>query len=186
MKKAYISSFYQAANLKEGYKPNSNKDSHFSESSQSFDILLERIFINGVMQISEANFRDLSDIYDKSINQPEYLVAVYCDMEVAIQEKKLSNMAEKFGFEVVLLNDNSSKLYYLEEFSVDAVILEDEEIIANSVFIINTHGKVQSIDGPYQQAIYHQNNVSRILIDACSSAASCFPIKNSGKVSLIS
>jgi hypothetical protein len=151
-------------------------------------IISEMTSGNEKLRISYQNLKLIESLgaHPLNLDEAKYITALYSDFEVAIQEKKLFNLAKKLEFDVVLKRSNDTPvLEYLEEYPVDDINLEEEEIIKGNLYVINTHGKAQAIDGPYYQAIYNTLNPQRILVDACSSASRGFPMKNSGNNSAI-
>jgi DNA-directed RNA polymerase subunit L len=187
-KKVYISSYYQSEGwVKEDFVNALSKAGDDSEPKRVQKKLeAEKILINGVLHVSQENYDKLGNFKAFYNVSSDYVIALQCDIEVAIQEKKFALLAEKFGFQFINETDSSStpRLAYVEEYSIDDVTLKEEEIIKGPLYIINTHGREQSIDGPYYQALVKEN-LQRILVDACSSASRGFPVKNGGNRSVI-
>lgn len=122
-----------------------------------------------------------------SDKQFDYLTALFCDIEVALQERKIIALADKLGFAYIIDNRLYHPLLQYNDNlpSTDEVDLTTEQLIDGDVYVINTHGKAQEIDGPYDNAINSALEIQRIVVDACSSAASSFPTRHSGNKSVL-
>jgi hypothetical protein len=180
MRTIYIDSYYHSQTYQKYLKSETTSDVR--------DIINGITNSNGKLCISYLNLHLVERLGAHPLQPDEarYITALYSDLEVAIQEKKLFNLGTKFKFDVVLKRSNDiPDLDYLEEYPVDDIDLEEEEIITGNLYVINTHGRAQVIDGPYYQAIYNTLNPQRILVDACSSASRGFPMKKSGNNSAV-
>ena len=170
MKCIYISSYYQSK----------NNDYKLTDSEK--DQIKEIISADQTLLVSYDTLDLAQKIMQEQPYQTEfsdYVTELCCDIEVAIQEKKIIEMATEFGFNHVLIQPSMGKpkIKYTEEFSINNLTLKETH--DDNVYVINTHGKEQEFDGPYQQAIYNNFDCKRIVIDACSSASGTFPIKRS-------
>ncbi len=147
---------------------------------QAIQTLVNNIITsNKVINVSNKHWQEVLERINscESTRLREYLIALACDIEVAIQEKNLIQMAAKLGFEYIL-HDYIDKpsFHYEEEFPIDGFDLAKEQIVDGNIYVINTHGAPGQIDGPFQKALQSDLNLKRIVLDACSSA-----VKKNGK-----
>ena len=183
MKKIYIGSFYQS---------NTYKHPLTGEEKATLNRILDE---DGTLVVSQETL-DLSwsimedlDRLKRTTPFSDYVTALYCDIEVAIQEQKLINMAEKLDFKSKTMSLSCFKpkmRYQLEmECLLKDLTLTKEDTHEDTVYVINTHGSEQTLDGPYHDSMRFELGHQRIVIDACSSASGAFPIKRSGNKSAI-
>ena len=176
MKYIYISSYYQS------------KKNDYQLTDSEKDQIKEIITADQTLLVSYDTLNLAQKIMQ---NQPyhtefsDYVTELCCDIEVAIQEKKIIDMVKQFGFHYELITPSMGKpkIKYTEEFSINNLTLKETH--DDNVYVINTHGKEQEFDGPYQQAVYNDFDCKRIVIDACSSASGTFPIKRSHNLSAL-
>ena len=158
-----------------GLKRKSDEESH----PQQYRINVSKqnlIILEKKQQEQERLFSYHSEFKD-------FLTALACDMETAIEEQQLISMATFYGFEVTSVASSRHPTFnYLESplFTGEGVQWPKESCHQQDVFVINTHGRKQELDGPYQQAVESAPSFQRVVIDACSSALGGFPIVKSG------
>ena len=163
-----------------GLKRKSDEESH----PQQYRINVSKqnlIILEKKQQEQERLFSYHSEFKD-------FLTALACDMETAIEAQQLLSMATFYGFEVTSVASSRSPIFvYLDEyvFTGENVKWSKESCHGQDVFVINTHGRRQELDGPYEQAINSDQPFQRIVIDACSSASGGFPLVKSGNNSCI-
>ncbi|MFT4058010.1 MAG: hypothetical protein QM652_00515 [Legionella sp.] len=177
MRKAYIYSYYQS--LQYSVSGGMHKN--------NIETLLRELIKDNKIQVSIENFKKIERLRPTLNYEYEFLTALSCDLEIAIQEQKLILLAQKLGFEVTILDDPDCRpdMDYLETYSMDDIVLDADKLIKGNLYIINTHGREQDMDGPYQQSIYNSLELERIVLDACSSASKNFPMKKSGNRSVV-
>ena len=176
MKKLYLSSYYQLKTIQ--------CETFDTDIQLILDQVIDR---DGAICVSRENLRIVIEAMNAQryqTPQSDYLVALYSDIEVAIQERKIHNMAIQLGFECQIETSQHPKLKYWEAFDVDEMALSSEETVAGNIYVINTHGKPHELDGPFTQAIHNSYALDRIVIDACSSAVST--TKKEGNNSILS
>lgn len=124
-----------------------------------------------------------------SEDEIEFLTAVACDIEVELQKQRLMNCARYLGFDIhdattdiTPMNLHDVEGNFTELKAADLEILDNikHNLVEGDISLINTHGRAQSLDGPMQNAIAINAPISRIVIDACQSAAVGFPMKKGG------
>jgi hypothetical protein len=130
----YISSYYQS------------KKNDYQLTDSEKDQIKEIITADQTLLVSY----DTLDLAQKIIqNQPyhtefsDYVTELCCDIEVAIQEKKIIKMVKQLGFNYELIPpaEGKPKIKYTEEFSINNLTLKETH--DHNVYVINTHGKEQ-------------------------------------------
>ncbi|MFT4058011.1 MAG: hypothetical protein QM652_00520 [Legionella sp.] len=180
MKKLYISSYYQSQ-----LDPVDLTTVPTEYNRKQVESLLSELIKDNVIQVSAENLRKIEHLRQSLSYNYNFLNALSCDLEVAIQEKKLFKLAKQLGYEVHDRTPIRPNFTYLEDYSLEHIELKTEELFTGDIYIVNTHGRKDGIDGPYEQAICNSLNIQRILIDACSSAAESMPAKNNKNRSVI-
>ena len=162
MKRLYLFSYYQF-----------NHDSTYELKPETQRISAQIISPNKTINISQENLK----LVIEAMNQEnyvgkdlDYLVALYSDIEVAIQEKKIGYIATQLGFECQILSSKPQVTYIEEEFEIKDISIDREDIISGDIYVINSHGKPSQVDGGFTPAIDNELDLERIVIDACSSA----------------
>ena len=117
----------------------------------------------------------------------DFLTAVACDIEVELQKQRLINCANYLKFEVrdattdltppINLNRIEGTLGEPKEADREILDAISDSLCEGDISLINTHGRAQSLDGPMQSAIPINAPITRIVVDACQSAAIGFPMK---------
>ncbi len=172
MKKIIIGSYYQFESLDKDTRP------------KIVQIVNDIIDKEGTMLVSKANYEKAFEAAEHL--KEDYLLALACDIEVAIQEKKLIDFANAFGFEYSF-NEycKRPKVIYGDDFSPLELKLAPDDLVDGVVYVINTHGKQQKIDGSLGPMVMNMGGAERIVVDACSSASHSFPHKHSGNKSAL-
>lgn len=172
-KTVYVSSHYQAHEYAKEYKDYVVKHQH-SKPVQDRHEKIQRIIINKTLRLSFEHLELLKTIQKEEMynSESDFITALFSDMEVAIQESKIKAMCQYFGVEFELAHVNQHALKVDDDnlqIKMDNIFL-DSKRFNGSVYVVNTHGKPGSIDGPYRQS-FSKKDVQRIVFDACYSAA---------------
>lgn len=127
------------------------------------------------LYVSDANLDTLEKLQESddvrlSTDAKTYFLAISCDMEVAMQAQQLQRMAVLSKFEYINIATSSPILHYLAPPPELSLSIEPPEMFEGNIYVINTHGKPGELDGIYENAIYNNLSINRIVIDACSSA----------------
>jgi hypothetical protein len=163
MKRLFLSSYYQFT-----YQPDLIVD-------EDVRVVLDNVLQNGAIVISAENLQRVIQArlhHPYQSEQSDYLTQLYSDIEVAIQAKKIEALAEHFGYRFTETYNRRPKLIYLEIPVVNDILISDECLFTEDIFVLNSHGKPSQIDGGYQSCIDFTHPIGRIVVDACSSSAS--------------